>query len=101
MAKFELKTYDMTNGETVKTYQKNIITVVLYCKFQELNENIKAKKVKNDIELFLTCYKDLMLEMFPEMTEREYLENTNPAEVVALWRKVCNTALILGDNEKN
>lgn len=101
MAKFELNIYDMKTDEIVKTYQKNRLSLTLYCKFQDLNDKLGKQEIKSDRELFLEYYKDLFLELFPQMTEKEYTENTDPAEILALWNKICETALIVGDSSKN
>jgi hypothetical protein len=98
MAKFELSIYD-ENDKVVKTYQRNKCTVDLFLKFQQYSEKVTGDKVKNDTEFFAGL-KDLFLEFFPAMTEKEYTNNTDVAEIIVLFNAIINKATKF-TNEKN
>jgi hypothetical protein len=90
MAKFELSIYD-ENDKVIKTYQRNKCSVDTFLKFQKYSEKITGDKVKNDVEFFAEL-KGLFVEMFPAMTESEYMNNTDVAEVIALFNTVISKA---------
>lgn len=98
MAKYELSIYD-ENDNIIKTYQRNKCSVELYLKFQEYSIKVTESKVKNDAEFFKGM-KGLFLEMFPAMTEVEYKNNTDVAEIIVLFRTIVAKATHL-TNEKN
>lgn len=98
MAKFELSIYN-ENDEVVKTYQRNKCPVELFLKFQKYSEKVTGNKIKDDSEFFAGL-KDLFLEFFPAMTEKEYTNNTDVAEIIVLFYAIINRATRL-TNEKN
>lgn len=98
MAKFELNVYN-EKDEVIKTYQKNKCSVELFIKFQQLSDKLTTEKVKNDAEFF-NALKDLFCEFFAELTEKEYTNNTDVAEVILLFNKIITKATQL-TNEKN
>lgn len=101
MAKFELSIYDMTTEDVVKVYKRNLMPVSLYIKFQELSEKIIANKVESDAEMFYAL-QDLFLEVFPEMTKEEYLNQTDTAEVLNMYRTIIDKSTqISSGNSKN
>ena len=100
MAKFELPIYDAQTGEIVKTHTRNFMPVNLYIRFQKLAEKIGADKVKSDEEMFCAL-QELFLELFPEMTKDEYLNQTDIAEVLIIWANVLqkSTQIDSGDSK--
>ena len=101
MAKFELPIYDVKSEKIVTTHKRNFMPVSLYIRFQALSEKIVAEKVKNDEEMFLAL-KDLFLETFPEMTENEYLNQTDIAQVLVMFRDILEKSTQISDgNSKN
>lgn len=98
MAKYELSLYD-DNDKVIKTYQRNKCPVDLYLKFQQYSEKVTGDKVKNDKDFFAGL-KDLFLEFFPAMTEKEYTNNTDVAEIIVLFNTIISKATKL-TNEKN
>lgn len=98
MAKFELSIYD-DNDKVIKTYQRNKCSVDLFLKFQKYSEKVTGAEVKNDTEFFAGL-KDLFLEFFPAMTEKEYTNNTDVAEVIVLFNNIIKKATLF-TNEKN
>lgn len=90
MAKFELSIYD-NNDTVVKTHKRNKCTVETFLKFQQYSEKVTGEKVKNDVEFF-DGLKDLFCELFPDLTEKEYKNNTDVAEVILLFNKVVTKA---------
>lgn len=101
MAKFELSIYDTATEEIVKTCKRNIMPVSLYIKYQQLAEKLGADKVKSDAEMFYAL-KDLFLETFPELTEAEYLNQTDIAEVLIMFRDLLDKSTKISQgNSKN
>ncbi|MBR3423802.1 MAG: hypothetical protein IKG80_04865 [Clostridia bacterium] len=89
MAKYELNVYDTKTGEVAKTLQKNFMPSALFIRYQQVLEKINEDT--DDTALFDNL-KPLFLETFPDLTEKEYTDNTDVAEVLALFRKVLNKA---------
>ena len=100
MAKFELSIYDTKTGEVEKTYQRNFMPVSLFIKFQKFSEEVTGNKVESD-EAFYKKLKNLFVEMFPELTEAEYSNKTDAAEVIALFNTVLKKSTTLEDSSKN
>lgn len=98
MAKFELSIYD-DNDNVIKTYQRNKCPVDLFLKFQQFSEKVTGEKVKDD-KTFFEGLKALILEFFPEMTEKEYTKNTDVAEIIMLFHTIIKKATLF-TNEKN
>lgn len=100
MAKFELPVYNCVTGEVEKTCKRGFMPVSLYIRFQEFSDKVTGEKFKSDKEFFVAM-KDLFLEMFPDMTEAEYLNQTDVAQVLALFGKIINksTELETGDSK--
>lgn len=98
MAKFELSIYD-ENDNVKKTYQRNKCPVDMFLKFQQYSEKVTGEKVKSDKEFF-EGLKELFLEFFPEMTEKEYTNNTDVAEIIVLFHTIIKKATLF-TNEKN
>jgi hypothetical protein len=98
MAKFELPIYD-ENDRVIKTFQRNKCPVELFLKFQQYSEKVTGDKVKSDTDFFAGL-KDLFLEFFPAMTEKEYTNNTDVAEIIVLFDKIIKKATQF-TNEKN
>ncbi len=98
MAKFELSIYN-ENDEVVKTHQRNKCPVDLFLKFQQYSEKVTGDKVNNDKEFFAGL-KGLFLEFFPAMTEKEYTNNTDVAEIIVLFNDIIKKATLF-TNEKN
>lgn len=90
MAKFEISIYD-NNDDIIKTHKRNKCTIEMFLKFQEYSERVTGAEVENDIAFFKGL-KDLFLEFFPEMTETEYMNNTDVAEVIYLFNKIVTKA---------
>lgn len=90
MAKFELPIYN-EKDEIVKTHQRNKCPVDLFLKFQEYSAKVTSNEVENDTDFFNEI-KGLMCELFPAMTEKEYTNNADVAEVIALFNKVVTKA---------
>ena len=87
MAKFELHVYDAESEEVKKTLQRNIIPVSLFIKYQMISEKLTKNKITNDIDMF-SALKDLYLETFPALTADEYMNNTDVAEVLTMFRDI-------------
>lgn len=98
MAKFELPIYN-NNDEVVKIYQRNKCPVDLFLKFQKYSEKVTGDQVKDDGEFFAGL-KELFLEFFPEMTKKEYTNNTDVAEIIVLFDNIIKKATHF-TNEKN
>lgn len=98
MAKFELSIYD-ENDKVVKTYQRNKCPVDLYLKFQQYSDKVTGDKVESDKDFFAGL-KELFLEFFPAMTEKEYTNNTDVAEIIVLFNDIIKRATRF-TNEKN
>ena len=98
MAKYELSTYD-GNDNVLKTYQRNKCSVELFLKFQQYSQKVTEREVKNDVEFFKGL-QELFLEMFPEMTEAEYKNKTDVAEIIVLFHTIIAKATHMTD-EKN
>lgn len=90
MAKFELNIYDH-NDKVVKTHQRNKCPVELFLKFQQYSEKVTGEQITNDGDFFAGL-KELFLELFPDMTENEYMNNTDVAEVIVLYSTVVRKA---------
>lgn len=90
MAKFELNIYG-DNDSIVKTHQRNKCSVDLFLKFQRYSEKVTGEKVKSDNEFFAGL-KELFLEFFPEMTEAEYTNSTDVAEIIILFNNIITKA---------
>lgn len=90
MAKFELNIYD-DNDKVVKTHQRNKCPVEMFLKFQRYSEKVTSEKVKSDNEFFAGL-KELFLEFFPAMTEAEYTNNTDVAEIIVLFNAIITKA---------
>lgn len=101
MAKFELKIYNTETGETEKVLQREFMPVSLFLKFQQFSEKLTGNKVENDAAMF-AALKELYVEMFPSLTNDEYMNNTDAAEVLTLFRAVLVKATqIAGATKKN
>lgn len=101
MAKFELSIYDAATDKVVKTHKRNFMPVGLYIKYQQLAEKLSADKIKSDAEMFLAL-KDLFRETFPELTEDEYQNQTDIAEVLIMFRDILDKSTqISSGNSKN
>ena len=98
MAKFELSIYD-ENDKVIKTFQRNKCPIDLFLKFQQYSEKVTGDKVKNDTE-FYAGLKDLFIEFFPAMNEKEYTNNVDVAEIIILFNKIITKATQF-TNEKN
>ena len=100
MAKFELSVYDSKTGEVAKTYKRNFMPVSLYIQFQKLAEKLSANKVKTDAEMFQEL-KELFRETFPDLTEEEYQDQTDIAEVLIMFRDILDksTQISSGDSK--
>lgn len=90
MAKFELNVYDKDEN-VIKTHKRNKCTVELFLRFQQYSEKVTGGKVKNDVDFFENV-KSLFLEMFPNLTAEEYNNNTDVAEVIALFNDIITKA---------
>jgi hypothetical protein len=93
MAKFTLSIYD-ENDKVIKTHQRNKCPVDLFLRFQQYSEKVTGQEVKNDIEFFADL-KGLVLELFPAMTEAEYTQNTDVAEVIKLFHDIITKATLI------
>ena len=93
MAKFSLSIYD-ENDKVIKTYQRNKCPVDLFLRFQQYSEKVTGAKINNDIEFFAEL-KGLILELFPAMTETDYMNNTDTAEVIKLFNDVIHKATLI------
>lgn len=101
MAKFELRVFNAETGEVEKTLQRDFMPVSLFLKFQQFSESLTGGKMENDAAMF-TALKDLYTEMFPSLTSNEYLNNTDTAEVLSLFKYVLVKATqITGATKKN
>ena len=101
MAKFELPIYDMKTEKVVKTHKRNFMPVDLYIRYQQLSEKITTDKIKSDAEMFCLL-KDLFLETFPELTEEEYLNQTDIAGVLLMFRDILDKSTqFAAGNSKN
>lgn len=98
MAKFELSIYN-DNDEVIKIHQRNKCPVDTFLKFQQYSEKVTGEKVKSDKEFF-NGLKGLFLEFFPALTEEEYTNNTDVAEIIVLFNKIIKKATEF-TNEKN
>lgn len=102
MAKFELPIYDITTGEVVYTHKRNFMPVGLYIRFQEFAEKTTSEKFKSDKDFF-KALQPLFLETFPDLTEDEYLNQTDIAQVLIMFRDILDksTEISDGGNSKN
>jgi hypothetical protein len=60
-------------------------------KFRSYSEKVTSEKVESDNDFFAGL-KDLFLEFFPAMTESEYKNNTDVAEIIVLFDKIIKRA---------
>ena len=90
MSKYELKIYD-ENDNVIKTHQRNKCSVDLFLKFQRYSEKVTGEKITNDKDFFAGL-KELFLEFFPAMTEDEYKNNTDVAEIIVLFNSIVTKA---------
>lgn len=93
MAKFELKIYEMKTEEVEKTYSRNKIPVNLFLKYQELSEKLVSEKIENDIDMF-KAIKGLFMETFDGLTDNEYDEQVDVAEVLITFRNIIKKAAV-------
>lgn len=100
MAKFELTIYDNKTGEKARTEQRAFMPVDLYIRFQAFAEKTTTDKFKTDKEFFDEL-KPLCLELFPNMTEEEYKNQTDIAEVLVLFSKVIDKSTDIGDEDSD
>lgn len=101
MAKFELPIYDDKSGKEVKTCKRDFISVSLFLKYQKLNEELLTNKVLKD-EDFLNAVKDLFLETFADLTEKEYLTGTDVGQVIFMFNSIVSKATkFQSGNSKN
>ena len=100
MAKFELHVYNMKTEEVEKVHKRNFVPVNLYIQYQKLAEKLAQDKVKSDAEMF-AALKGLFLETFPELTEDEYMNKTDIAEVLLMFRDLIgkSTEISSGDSK--
>lgn len=87
MAKFELPVYNAESGKVEKTVKRNFMPVTLFTRFQKFAE--KLDTLESDEKMY-NGLKPLFLELFPELTEKEYTEQTDVAEVLKVWGDVIN-----------
>lgn len=93
MAKFELKIYDMKTEEVEKTYSRNKIPVNLFLAYQELSEKLVSEKIEKDIDMF-KALKGLFMETFDGLTDNEYDEQVDVAEVLITFRNIIKKATV-------
>lgn len=93
MAKFELKIYNMKTEEVEKTYSRNKIPVNLFLAYQELSEKLVSEKIENDIDMF-KALKGLFMETFDGLTDNEYDEQVDVAEVLITFRNIIKKATV-------
>lgn len=100
MAKFELSIYDTETGEIAKKHKRGFMPVNLYIRFQKLAEKLAAEKIKSDEEMF-KALQPLFLETFPAMTEEEYQNQVDLAEVLRMFAAILNksTEFAEGDSK--
>ena len=87
MAKFELPVRDNKTGEIIKTVKRDFMPVDLYIRFQQLSQKVLNNELKTDMELF-TALKPLFRETFYELTDKEYMNNVDIAEVLIMFRNI-------------
>ena len=101
MAKFELPIFNAATGEREKMVKRVFMPVNLYVRFQQFAEGLDVEKTKSDEEMFLAL-KPLFLEMFPEMTEEEYLNQVDIADVIFMLNDILEkSSRIKSGNSKN
>lgn len=101
MAKFELSVYDNQTGEIAKTVKRDFMPVGLYIRFQQLSEKLIKDEIKSDVDMF-NSLKDLFLETFSDLTEKEYLECLDIAQVLVMFRDIIEKSTQLSSgNSKN
>lgn len=101
MSKFELPIYNAATGKREKTLQRDFMPVNLFVRYQTFVEEMDENKTKSDKELFLSL-KELFLETFPEMTEEEYLNQTDVGDVTLMFRRILEKSTQIGSgNSKN
>lgn len=101
MAKFELPVYNKESGDVEKTVKRGFMPVSLYVRFQQFSEKVTSDKIDSDEKMF-NGLKPLFCELFPELTEKEYLEQTDIAEVLKVFGDVINKSTEISEgNSKN
>lgn len=101
MAKFELPVYDTQTGEVTKTVKRDFMPVGLYIRFQQLSEKLVKDEIKSDADMF-KALEDLFVETFPELTEKEYSECLDTAQVLVMFRDIIEKSTKLSSgNSKN
>ena len=81
MAKFELPLFNAATGEREKILQRDFMPVNLYVRFQKFTEGLSVEETESDEAMF-NALKPLFLELFPEMTEEEYLNQVDIGDVI-------------------
>lgn len=100
MAKFELNLYSLKTEEAPKTLQRQFMPVDLYLRFRKYSDSV-AENPPEDEKLFEDLA-PLFLELFPDMTEKEYRKETDVAEVLKLFNGLLEKSLtILPGDKKN
>lgn len=100
MAKFELNLYGLKTEEATKTLQRQFMPVDLYLRFRRYTDLI-AENPPEDEKLFEDLV-PLFLELFPDMTEKEYRTQTDVAEVLKMFNGILEkSATILPGDKKN
>ena len=84
MAKFELPIIDFAKDEVKKTYERNFLPTEIYIESREISERAEDMR---EIELLEELCK-LFERLFPELTEDEFWNNTDPAYILALYRDI-------------
>lgn len=84
MAKFELPIVDFEHDTIKKTYGRNFMSTELYIRSREISE--KAEDL-SELEL-LTELCGMFQRMFPELTDDEYWNHTDPAYILQLYRDI-------------
>lgn len=100
MSKFELSVYNAETGDVEKILKRNFMPVTLYIKFQKLAEKAAEQKIESDEEIFFAI-KELFLETFRDLTEDEYLNQTDTSEVLTMFDRILKKSTEISGNSKN
>lgn len=87
MAKFELPIFSAATGKRDKILRRDFMPVNLYVRFQQFAEGLDVEKTESD-EVMFHALKPLFLELFPEMTEEEYLNQVDIGDVIFMLHDI-------------
>ncbi len=98
MAKFELPIYDPTTGDVQRVCQRNFMPVDLYIRFEKFAEKNVNGKEMDDVAFFAKLW-ELFREVFPDLTEQEFRNQVDTAQVLCIYTDVILKSAQLSDGD--